>query len=161
MPGPRGEDVVPVPRFTLLVAYIIELGVAHAHLEACRAGAPPIALALAALWLALPAFGSVPLSCRSVLEATHNELQAGGTDVGPFLPRLTHTLHGLWENLSYTSAAERKWRKRAELGYLGGQLPQATWKGVLPDSPVRSFAGGGACGGGGCNVLQLRLLLVL
>lgn len=95
--------------------------------------ASPAALALAALRLALYAFGRPPGLCCRLLELRAEQLLPGEAQ---HLSRLTRRLGELWAAMPASSEVVRKWRARTHDPALGGDLPQG------PDSlAARGFYG--------------------
>lgn len=121
---------VPEPRFALLAYYLVELGLVHCRVDclySCREA--PTLLAVAALRLALRAFGEAPRPCDVCLEAWAKELL--GASCGEKLEQMERSLLALWASPPLQSTVARKWRTRTTLG---GALPEAPTAPVAQDS---------------------------
>lgn len=124
----RGCLTAPMPelerlesRYSLLVSYLVELGLVHAPTEVYRNNSPPLVLALAALHLALFAFGEPIGRCVKILETKKHELlqPCHVESVG----LLARELYLLWSSAPSDSVVLKKWRTRET--NLGGSLPPA------------------------------------
>jgi len=111
-PAPRPELVTPVTRFSLLVSFLIELGLAHIQEAVHGQGSPCIALALVAIHLALHRFGEAPLGGIAALEAA--EQATLGAEAARLLPPLTTALYAQWVSPTPGSEVVRKWQVRSE-----------------------------------------------
>lgn len=108
------------PRFTLLVSFLVELAVAHAHTEIYQTDTPPIVLSLAALHLALHAFGVPPLQCIKKLAAVKEEVMLAEKAHKSLLP-MVYALAKLWEQAPADSRVIKKWKGREDA--IGGPFP--------------------------------------
>jgi hypothetical protein len=126
---PKRELETPLPRFILLALFLVELGIVHAYRELYDDSAPPIALPLAALNLAMYSFGNPPEQLVLELERAH-VVTIGKQAATRLLPKLGHALCKLWGHGVSDSPVIRKWNARAQ--QLGGRLPMAPLK--LPPS---------------------------
>lgn len=124
LPAPRPEHAAPSPLLTVLAGYLVELGFAHAHEAIYMQGAPPAALSLAALYLALYAFGCPPPEAAThALERARKEL-LDHNEAAAVLPRLASSLLALWTAPPEGSHVASKWRRRMlNLPSATAQLP--------------------------------------
>ncbi|CAK0831449.1 unnamed protein product, partial [Prorocentrum cordatum] len=117
------------PRFVLLAQYLVQLGLVYAPLEEIYGEeVPPAALPLAALRLALGAFGAPPPEpCATRLEELLGRLLRPAEALR--LPRLEACLHRLWSEPG-GGAVARLWRRRA--GCTGLDVGHGPKPGPLP-----------------------------
>ena len=117
-----------VPRFVLLVSFLVELSMAHAPDAIYQDVAPPLALAIVCAKLALPAFPGepAPTECLGAIFPVC-ETARGKPLLDPqlhaIISRLRLQIHSLWERPPADSAVLRKWRSRS--ADIGGPLPTA------------------------------------
>jgi len=115
-----GQQVqVPQPRFALLVAFLVELGVVH--LEASELYGHSAAftlLAVSAVWLAAHSFGEPPKSCMNFLDTLQRNLHLEALPETMCFRKLVERLQDLWQHPPVNSEVVRKWHCREIL--LGG-----------------------------------------
>jgi hypothetical protein len=127
------------PRFVALSEFFVELAVAHAQEEIYRDSSPPIALALAAVQLAMHAFGSPPATCIAAFEAAEREVRSSeGTACFTYTP-LTVALYALWKKPPYESQVVAKWKLREDRGLL---VPAPDLKNLNPQLVLPPDLGG-------------------
>jgi hypothetical protein len=116
----KPELAMPVSRFSLLVTFLVELGLSHAQDAVYRQGMPPIALAIAAVRLALHAFGDAPAEAAAKLDTIEQDLL--GSEAGVLLSSLTSILHRMWASPPDGCRVLKKFESRAAK-FAHGPLP--------------------------------------
>lgn len=126
--APRDELTMPTPRFTLLACFLVELAIAHVEEEVYRHTAPPAALALAALHLALHSFGDRPRRCAEAFDVAHRTVLQR-EESNRYLPRLVSSLHQIWQQPPEESKVMQKWsnRDRKDFKQPLPKLPTESW----------------------------------
>mmetsp|Transcript_68799 Transcript_68799/g.128371 ORF Transcript_68799/g.128371 Transcript_68799/m.128371 type:complete len:548 (-) Transcript_68799:95-1738(-) len=143
---------IPLPRFTWIAMYIVELGLVHSATRLYETKVPPLAVALAGLELSLYALGEPPERCDKELQTLKKQvvthLEQGDANAwagsimfdGLMMRELRKLLLRSWLDAPEGSPAVAKWRARAAL--LGGPFPEPpAW---LPCARFRSLTLGHA-----------------
>jgi hypothetical protein len=123
LPAPKSELASPMSRFSLLVTFLVELGLTDSYEHVYKHGVPPIALALAAVHLAIHAFGEAPPAGIEKLEAAKRDTLSA-QEVSDLLPPLVSALYRAWGTRTM-ACIENKWRDR-EKNFTYGPLPLAS-----------------------------------
>mmetsp|Transcript_14850 Transcript_14850/g.33811 ORF Transcript_14850/g.33811 Transcript_14850/m.33811 type:complete len:552 (+) Transcript_14850:122-1777(+) len=125
---------LPLPRFTWLAMYIVELGLVHAARRLYETKVPPLAVAIAGLELSLYALGEPPERCDKELQALKKQvvahLEQGDASAwagsimfdGLMMRELRKLLLRSWLDAAEDSPVVEKWRQRT--ASMGGPFPE-------------------------------------
>lgn len=124
--APGTALAMPTPLFSLLVAFLTELALAHVPADVYSTSVQPAALALVAVRLSLHAFGAPPDICIEQLQVLQCDLITP-EDAELVLPPLAKVVHSLWAKPPADSLVAKKWRAREA---------RSTHRVVLPSAPA-------------------------
>jgi len=135
--APSPELTTEVCRFTLLVSFLVELGLTLVAEAAYGQSLPPAALALVAVEHALQAFGDAPMEGVEAVDIAKRDTL--GAEASRLLSPLSLAVHSVWVSPPAGSKVHRKWEDRAD-DFVHGALPVALgcrWVEEPPLTPDR------------------------